>query len=59
MATAKITHTWPNGESLVCEVRVTESYPDAIAEAKAQALAMFRDALGVEAAAADAGSEEG
>lgn len=51
MATARIRFQWPDGDELVCEVRVSESYPDAVAEAKAQALAMYASALGVTLAA--------
>lgn len=47
MATARIRYTWADGDELVCEVRVSESYPDAVAEAKAQTLSMYATALGV------------
>ena len=47
MATARIQFRWPDGDELVCEIEVSESYPDAVAEAKSQALAMYATALGV------------
>jgi hypothetical protein len=53
MAVAKITYQWADGDTMVCEVRVAESYPDAVAEAKAQAVAMLRDGQGVMRVASD------
>lgn len=47
MAVARITYEWADGDTMVCEVRVTESYPDVVAEARAQVVSMLRDALGV------------
>jgi len=37
MASARIVQRWPDGIELEVEVYVEESYPDAVAEARAQA----------------------
>lgn len=47
MASARMTYTWECGDELECEVVLDASYPDAVAEAKAQALAMFREGMGM------------
>lgn len=47
MARVRVTHTWPDGDSLAVEVSVSESYPDAVAEARANAKALWSDVLGV------------
>ena len=47
MARAKITHEWPDGDRLTVEFTLTESFPDAAAECKANARALWLDILGV------------
>jgi hypothetical protein len=47
MARIKITHEWPDGDRLTVEVSLSESYPDAVAEARANAKALWLDILGV------------
>jgi hypothetical protein len=41
MASARITQTWPDGTVVEVEVHVDLNYPDAVAEAKAQAVSMW------------------
>ena len=55
MARCRITHEWPDGDRLTVEVSVSESYPDAVAEARANARTLWADALGItlEATAGD------
>lgn len=45
MATARVVYTWADEDQLVCEIRVNASYPDAVNEAKTQAMGMFREAM--------------
>lgn len=47
MAEATIAFRWSQGDELTCVIEVEANYPDAVNEAKAQALAMFREAFGV------------
>ena len=47
MANAGIVYTFSDGDELRCWVEVDASYPDAIDEARKQALTLYRDALGV------------
>ena len=42
MATARITHTYPDGSSDECVVQLESSYPDAVDEAVAQVKRLFR-----------------
>lgn len=42
-AHARIRYEWADGESLEVVVRVDSSYPDSVHEARAQALALFRE----------------
>lgn len=45
MAKVVVQRTWADGENLLIEVAVAASYPDAIAEAKQQALNAYAGAL--------------
>lgn len=47
MATARIRYQWPDGDALECEITVSESFPDAVAEARAATESMYAVALGV------------
>jgi hypothetical protein len=47
MARIKISHEWPDGDRLTVEVALSESYPDAVAEARANAKTLWLDILGV------------
>lgn len=47
MARAKLTYRWADGDILECEVTATTSYPDALNQAKVEALDMYSKALGV------------
>jgi len=47
MAQARIRYEWPTHGVLDCEIYVGSNYPDSVAEAKAQALALFTTALHV------------
>ena len=55
MARIKIAHEWPDGDRLTVEVALSESFPDAVAEARANARTLWADALGItlEATAGD------
>jgi hypothetical protein len=41
MASARIKQTWPDGTELEVEIYVDQNYPDAVAEARAQAQHMW------------------
>lgn len=53
MASAEITRRWPDGDELTVRIDVEASYPDAVAEAKQQAVNAFADALEVALAEVD------
>lgn len=45
MAMIQITHQWADGSATQVRIRVDASFPDAVAEAKANAVAAMRDML--------------
>jgi len=45
--TVLIHRRWPDGDVLQVQVEAESSFPDAIAEARAAALATYREALGL------------
>lgn len=47
MASARMTYTWACGDELECEVVLDASYPDALNQAKVEAMAMFREGMGM------------
>ncbi len=47
MATVEVTREWANGEKLAIIVRVGESFPDVVAEAKQTAINAFAEALDI------------
>jgi hypothetical protein len=47
MAKVVVQRSWPDGDELSVLIEVSESYPDAVAEAKAAALDAYAKALGV------------
>ncbi len=47
MAKVTITRRWPDGDVLRIAVAAATSYPDALAEARATALAAYAEAMGV------------
>lgn len=51
MAEVMIQRCWPDNETLTISVEVDASYPDAVAEAKQQAVNAYADALEVTLAA--------
>lgn len=53
MAKVVIQRDWPDGDELSVMIEVTESFPDAIAEAKAAALDAHAKALGITLAGND------
>ena len=55
MATVTIKYGFADGDSILAQVEVPESYPDAIDEARAQAVRAFREAMrdGLEASVRD------
>lgn len=55
MATVRLSFKWADGDELVTEVRVSESFPDALDEARAQAVKAHTEALAV--ATAEQGDE--
>lgn len=46
MASVSITHRWADGSGTHVKVTVDPSYPDAVNEAKANAVAAMKDMLG-------------
>lgn len=53
MATVMIQRVWPDGDALLISIKAATSYPDALAEAKATAIAAFTEAHGVMLAEVD------
>jgi hypothetical protein len=47
MAEAMIQRCWPDGETLTVSIEVTESFPDAVAEAEASCERLYAKALDV------------
>jgi hypothetical protein len=45
MASITIRHTWGDGSVTEVRVQVNESYPDCVAEARANARALLRDVV--------------
>lgn len=45
MATVTLRHTWPDGSITEVSIEVRDSYPDCIAEARANARAALRDVI--------------
>lgn len=45
MSRARLVYRWATGEEFEVTIAVDENYPDAVAEAKAQAVAAFRDGM--------------
>ena len=43
MASARITQRWPDGTELTAAVSAESSYPDAIAEIRAQVVSLWRE----------------
>lgn len=58
VARVRVTHTWPDGDALAVEVSVSESYPDAVAEARANAKALWSEVLGVTVDTLAAGEDD-
>jgi hypothetical protein len=57
MATVTITYRWGNGDAAVFEVQVDpRGYPDALDQARATVMRMYRDVVGVAEDAGDGGS---
>lgn len=54
MARVKILRQWPDGDTLVIEIKVDDSFPDVVAEAKRAALDAYSEALGVTTADTEA-----
>lgn len=46
MAVARIVQTFEDGTKLHVEIEVRDSYPDAVAEAKAQVVNLWNDVIG-------------
>lgn len=44
-ATVRLTQRWSDGSATEVSIRVDSSYPDAVAEAKAQAIACWREVI--------------
>lgn len=47
MAKVVVQRTWPDGENLLVEITVRNSFPDAVAEARQAAIKAYEDALEV------------
>lgn len=50
MAYVEITRRWPDGDVLCIHVKAGASYPDELSEARATAIAAYREALGISVA---------
>jgi hypothetical protein len=46
MAYIRVTYTFADGDEVECECHVDESFPDAVAQARAEAMRGFREAFG-------------
>lgn len=53
MAKVLIQRVFPDGDSLTVQINAETSYPDALAEAKATAIAAFTEATGIILAAVE------
>lgn len=42
MSAIMVTHEWPDGTSIEIAVEVEESFPDALAEAEARCMSIYR-----------------
>lgn len=47
MASIIIQRSWPDGDELTVSVDVDDSFPDVVAEARKNAVDLYRDALGL------------
>ena len=47
MARVRVTYSFADGDTLAVEVTVSESYPDAVDQARTEARALWCDVLGV------------
>lgn len=47
MAEVAIQREWPDGDNLTIVIKVDDSYPDVVAEAKRAALDAYAEALGM------------
>lgn len=45
MATAQISYTWPSGETIDITIQCEESFPDALDQARSEAVRGFKEAL--------------
>jgi hypothetical protein len=59
MARAEVARHWPDGESLVVTIAVSESYPDSVAEARANVRALYAEALEITLAPVESDDEAG
>lgn len=55
MAKVVIQRQWPDGDVLSISIKVDDSFPDVVAEAKRAALDAYAEALGVTTATDEAG----
>jgi len=53
MARVVIQRTFPDGDNLLIEITVANSFPDSVAEARQAALRAYEDALEITVAPAD------
>lgn len=58
MARVVVQRTWPDGENLLIEIQVQNSFPDAVAEARQAAIRAYEDALEVTLAGVDTDDED-
>lgn len=53
MAQVTVLRSWPDGDELTISVEVDASYPDAVAEARVNAIKAYAAALGITVTEAD------
>lgn len=53
MAKVMVQRVWPDGEVLTISIQVDDSFPDVVAEAKANAVNAYADALEITLAPVD------
>lgn len=59
MSAVRLVYRFADGDSLSVSVDASDGYPDGLAEARANALALFRDALGVSVETLGEGEDDG
>ena len=59
MARVRVTYQFADGDALAVEVSVSESYPDAVDQARTEARALWHDVLGATVDTLSEGEDDG